>query len=153
MNVKLRIVSFGFLYVAEMLITVLFLLNGSKFFGLLGIREDDGLMLSIIVLIPIVFGIMLVWARFVLKVYYPHLSQAILHPNDALKKGITKLLIILYLFGGLLAYSHYGNGLPSLFSISVILASLYACIVVFEVLFHMASDARFQHPFRQKHTQ
>jgi hypothetical protein len=136
------------LLVAELLITVFILLYDSRFFGLLGIGEDDGLMLSTLVLIPTVFGLMLVWARFVLKVHCPNLNQALLHPNTALKQRMVKLMIVLYLFSGFLTCSHYQNSLSSLFSISIILASLYTLIVVLEILFHMAKDERFLHPFR-----
>jgi len=129
------------------------MLRGPGFFGLFGIAESDGLALSIFVSFPAVFVFVIVWQRFVLKVSCPSLSQAFLHPSNAIKQWEMKAMTLLCLFTAAWMYFDYRNSLSSLVSVSFILASLYAFLVEAEVMLHMAKDERVWHPFRRAHSQ
>ncbi len=134
--------------VATISIMVFLMLEGPSILGLIGICKDDGFLLSTLIAWPTIFGIALVWQHIVLKVSFPSLSQALFHQGDVFKQWAARAMIALYLFGCLLMYLHYGNSLLSFLSISIILVSLYAVIVLNKVAFHMAKDERVWHPFR-----
>lgn len=153
-SVRFRILSLIFLcFLPAFLILALILLNGRSFFGLFGIAEYDGDLMSILVSIPIVLAFPLVWQRLVLKIPCPPLSQAFLHPRNATRSWEMKVMIALYLVTALLMYSNYQCSLPSLVSLGLTFASLYAFIVIYEVMLHMAKDERVWHPFRQNQNQ
>lgn len=129
------------------------ILNGREFFGLFGIAEYDGLALSILVSFPIAFAFVIMWQRLVLKISCPSFGQAFLHPRNATKPWEMKAMIALYLFTAVSMYFSYRNSLSSLVSIGLTLISLYADVVIFEVMLHMAKDERVWHPFRREHNQ
>jgi len=153
-TVRFRVLSLIFLcFLPAFLILAFILLNSREFFGLFGIAEHDGLVLSIFVAIPVVLIFPLMWQRLVLKVSCPPLNQAFLHPRNATKLWAMKAMIALYLFTALSMYLSYQNSLTSLASIGLILGSLYSYVVIFEVMLHMAKDERVWHPFTREHNE
>jgi len=96
---KLRALSLVFLcFLPAFAIIVGLLLYGPEFFVLYGISKDDGFLLSTFAMIPTIMAFVVLWQRFVLKVSFPPLSQAFLHPQNVTKLTEMKLLIILYAF-------------------------------------------------------
>ena len=151
-NMKLRCLSFIFLSLVPALsIVIIFLVKSGELFAPFGLSKEDSLGLSIMRSIPIGLFFPVLWHRYVLKVAFPSLKQALFHPRNVKEHLWFMLLIImLYVVRGLIFYYNYGNSIASLFSIGLSLASLYAFVIILETTFHVAKDEKTLHPFRRK---
>ncbi len=151
-SVRVRILSFVFVLLFVISVLVFVFLYGHVFFGLFGISTENSSALSFFILFPLVSTPVLICQRFVLGVAFPPLRQALLHQRTTFKRWEFKALAAMYLFTAAVMYIDYLNSLASLVSISLILVSLYATVVVVEAMLYMAKDERVMHPFRQTYS-
>jgi hypothetical protein len=128
-----------------------FLLKGPELLTTFGISVYNGLLLAAFAMYPPSLVFVLMWQRYALKVSFPPLKQAFLHPCNIFKIWAMKLFLGLEALFALLMYSNYGNSLAGLISVSIIFASTYGFVVVSEIGLHMAKDQRVWHPFRQEY--
>jgi len=109
-----------------------------------GIRERDGSVVSASVSGPILIFFIIAGEHLFLKAALPSLRQALIHPRNATKPALTKLVILVYLSTGLLLYLINGNSLQSLISVGLIILGLYALVVLMDMQIQIGKDQQVQ---------
>ena len=142
MNERFRLLLLFLVFASAIAVEILLVIYGLRVFPSLGISDSASeVILSFFCSLPIAFFLFALYERFVLEVPFPSVSQAFLHPKNAIRimKTKGKLLLILYAIIVLLfALNYFRNTVALGVSIGITIMALYSLVVGSEVAYRMS---------------
>lgn len=150
-NLELRLLPFVFLcFLPSMILVFLFLFYGPLFFAPLGTSKDDGFLLSIFPMWSTIMSFPVLWEHFAMRLSFPPLGEVFLHPKSLTKEWLGKFIIVFFAFIALkFLLSYLDNPFAFIVSIGIIMDSLYAIIVEFEIFRHFAKYMSLMNPLKR----